>query len=78
MNGGRERGVMLWDLHATLARQRLDEVEREIERELAEQGALTEPLSRGRRDRLAALEEERRQAQIALARLGPSPHAKMG
>lgn len=74
MSSGRERAVMVWGARYALASQRLDE----IELTLAELRALEEAPSRKRRERTADLEEERRQAILTLARLGPSPHAKMG
>ena len=74
MSSGRERAVLVWEAHHALVAQRL----REIERTLAELRAMEEPPSRKRRERTADLEEERRQAMLALAQLGPSPRAKMG
>jgi hypothetical protein len=74
MSSGRERAVMVWAARQALVSQRLDQ----IESELANLKALEEPPSRKRRERLAELEEERRQVLLFLARLGPSPHAKMG
>ncbi len=65
---------MVWAGRHALASQRLDE----IERALIELRALEEAPSRKRRERMADLEEERRQAMLTLARLGPSPHARMG
>lgn len=74
MSSGRERGVLVWGARYTLTTRRLEE----IERALAEQRAVEEPLSRKRRERIADLEEERRQVMLAIARLGPSPQPKMG
>ncbi len=74
MSSGRERAVMVWEGRRALVSLRLDE----IERTLAELRAMEEPLSGKRRERMAKLEEERRQIMLALARLGPAPHAKMG
>ena len=74
MSSGRERAVMVWAGRYALVSRRLDE----IERSLADLRALEEPPSRKRRDRKADLEEQRRQVMLSLARLGPSPHAKMG
>ncbi len=74
MSSGRERAVLVWEGRHALATQRL----KEIERTLAELQAMEEPPSRKRRERIADLEEERRQAVLELARLGPSPRAKMG
>lgn len=74
MSSGRERAVIVWQGRRALASQRLEE----IERTLAELRAMEEPPSRKRRERMADLEEERRQVMLTLARLGPSPHAKMG
>lgn len=74
MSSGRERAVVVWEARYTLVAQRLSE----IERGLAELRALEEAPSRKRRERLADLEEERSQVMLALARLGPSPRAKMG
>ncbi len=74
MSSGRDRAVMVWAVRHALASQRLDE----IERSQAELRALEEPPSRKRRERTTDLEEERRQVMLTLARLGPSPHARMG
>jgi hypothetical protein len=74
MSSGRERAVLVWEGRHALATQRLEE----IERTLTELRGMEEPPSRKRRERMAELEEERRQAMLDLARLGPSPRAKMG
>ncbi|HEU5345728.1 MAG TPA: hypothetical protein VFX31_04220 [Ktedonobacterales bacterium] len=74
MSAGRERGALVWDAREHLLRQRLEAAQAErvqIER-------LQEPLSRKRRERLAELEQEVQRLTLALARLGPSPRAKMG
>ena len=74
MSSGRDRAVMVWAVRHALAAQRFEE----IERSLAELRTFEEPPSRKRRERTTDLEEERRQVMLTLARLGPSPHAKMG
>ena len=74
MSSGRERGVLVWGAHYALVSQRLET----IERSLRELRTLEEAPSRKRRERITDLEDERRQVMLALERLGPSPHAKMG
>jgi hypothetical protein len=74
MSSGRERAVIVWGARLALATKRLDEIERELE----EQRAPDEPVSRKRRDRIADLEGERKQLTLTIARLGPSPQPKMG
>jgi hypothetical protein len=74
MASGRERGVIVWDVRASLLKRRLDLADLELMR-LA---AIEEPPTRKRRERIAELEDERRHITIALAQLGPSPRAKMG
>ncbi len=74
MTGGRERGVMVWEVRETLLCQRRDAVREE----LARLTLIEEPPTRKRRERLAALEEEERRLQVLLAQLGPAPRAKMG
>lgn len=74
MSSGRERAVMVWDARYARESHRLEE----IERGLAELRALEEAPSRKRRERIADMETERRQIMLAIARLGPSPRAKMG
>lgn len=67
---GRERGVLRWDIRATLLADQLAEVEREL-------GNTPEaaPKAQERRERL---EQERLELLSALRALGPSPRAKMG
>lgn len=74
MSAGRERGALVWDAREHLLRQRLEA----IQAECAQIERLHEPLSRKRRERLAELEREAQRITLALARLGPSPRAKMG
>ena len=74
MSSGRERAVMVWEARHALASARLEQ----IERALSELTSAEEPPSRKRRERTLELEAEREQAMLALARLGPAPHAKMG
>jgi hypothetical protein len=45
---------------------------------LGQLAAIQEPLNRKRRDRMAELEKESQRITVSLARLGPSPRAKMG
>lgn len=74
MSSGHERAVIVWGVKYAQATKRLEEVERM----LTEQRALDETVSRKRRERIADLEEERRQVIRTVARLGPSPQPKMG
>lgn len=74
MSSGRERAVQVWAVRHALVTGRLEVVERT----LAEQRGADEALSRKRRERLADLEDERRQLMVALARLGPCPQPRMG
>jgi hypothetical protein len=74
MSSGRERAVMVWEArHAMLTARR-----EQIERTLGELPAIEEQTSRKRRERVSELEAERQRALLEIARLGPSPHAKMG
>lgn len=74
MSSGRERAVLVWQARRALAAARLAQVECA----LGELASAEEPPSRKRRDRATELEAERQQLMLALAQLGPSPHAKMG
>ena len=74
MSGGRERSVIVWDVHWTLLSERFEVVCSELER-------LTDtekPLSGKRLERRQELEAERQGLLLALSRLGPTPRAKMG
>lgn len=74
MGGGRERSVIVWDVHRTLLFERYEVVCDELER-------LTDtekPLSGKRNERRQELESERQGLLLALSRLGPTPRAKMG
>ncbi|HEX2347310.1 MAG TPA: hypothetical protein VHI51_02640 [Ktedonobacterales bacterium] len=74
MSAGRERGALIWDARDHLLRRRLEA----IEAELAQLAGIQEPLNRKRRERMAELERESQRITLSLARLGPSPRAKMG
>lgn len=74
MGGGQERGVTVWDARWALTRQRYDTVCEELAR-LSEPG---EPTSRKRQERVRDLDAERLRLLAAMARLGPSPRARMG
>ncbi|HEY8322885.1 MAG: hypothetical protein ACHQ1E_04040 [Ktedonobacterales bacterium] len=74
MSAGRERGALIWDARDHLLRRRLEAVQAE----LGQLAAIQEPLNRKRRDRMAELEKESQRITVSLARLGPSPRAKMG
>lgn len=80
MSSGRERAVMVWQTRHALLTARLEQIERALgELTAIEEGSpLGPPPSRKRRERASELEAERRRALLDLARLGPSPHAKMG
>jgi len=71
MQGGRERNILRWDLHAALLQPRLER----IESELAALGVPDGPKTRARQERLLA---ERAELLRKLRTLGPSPTAKMG
>jgi hypothetical protein len=74
MGGGRERSVIVWDIHWALLFERYDAVRSELER-LAE---AEEPPTGKRHERLLELEADRQRLLLALSRLGPTPSAKMG
>lgn len=74
MSAGRERGVLAWDARDHLLRRRLET----IQAELARLAAIQEPLNRKRREHMGELEKESQRITVSLARLGPSPRAKMG
>jgi hypothetical protein len=74
MSSGRERAVLVWEARHALATARMEQ----IERALSELASIEEPPSRKRRERAMGLATEREQVMVALARLGPAPHAKMG
>lgn len=74
MSSGRERAVMVWAARYALLSANLER----IERALGELAAIEEPPNRKRRERQGELEAERQRAALDLARLGPSPQAKMG
>jgi hypothetical protein len=67
MKMGRERNVLRWDIHASLLRERLAQVERAL-------GASPAPGG----ERAAQLAREGAALRQKLQRLGPSPRAKMG
>lgn len=74
MSGGRERGIMVWDVRETLLRERLAQ----LSQELAQLNSIQEPPTRKRVERIGALEAEREAILAQIAQLGPSSRAKMG
>lgn len=74
MSGGRERGIMVWDVRETLLRERLAQ----LDQELAQLHAIQEPPTRKQVERVGALEAERDGVRAQIAQLGPSSRAKMG
>jgi hypothetical protein len=74
MSGGRERGIILWEVRATLLRVR----DAAVREELESLASIQEPPTRKRRERMAELEGELRHIMIELAQLGPDPRPKMG
>lgn len=74
MSGGRERGIMVWDVRETLLRERLAH----LDHELAQLNANQEAPTRKRMERVSQLEAERAAVGMQIARLGPSSRAKMG
>lgn len=74
MGGGRERSVIVWEVHWTLLSDRYNAVRNDLE-QLAE--AEKSPSGKAPA-RLLELEVERQRLLLELSRLGPAPRAKMG
>jgi hypothetical protein len=68
---GHDRAVLRWDVHASLLRLELDQIERELARLDRAAAADTDA-------RRARLENARRRVLSCVRALGPSPLAKMG
>ena len=71
MKMGLERGILRWDIHASLLRARLDRAEESLR-------AMEDDQAEGQPERLRALRRERDDLIRKLSALGPSPRAKMG
>lgn len=71
MKMGRERDILRWDIHATLLRERIAQLEAAIA-----PLPIADSMEAG--DQFARREHELADLRHRLAALGPSPRAKMG
>lgn len=74
MKMGRERGILRWDIRASLQTERIGKLQAEINA-LVRSAPSTKP---GAAERLAQLTSDLHEARARLDALGPSPRAKMG